>query len=196
MKIKRVTVYCSSSAAIPDKYFIATRILAQELLAHNVEAVFGGGAVGLMGALADVMVSGGGKIKGIMPTFMKDVEWAHPDVVDFEFVTDMSERKNRLLLDTDALVALPGGTGTYEELFEAMSLKRLGKFHHPIIVLNTDGFYDPLQAQLQKCIDEKFMHPRHADIWTIVQEPTEVLPAIRNAALWDENAISFATLRT
>jgi len=193
--INRVTVYCSSSAAIPKKYFDATRALAKALVANNIEAVFGGGAVGLMGALADTMVAGGGKIKGIMPTFMKDVEWAHPLVTDFEFVPDMAERKHRFLIDTDALIALPGGTGTYEELFEAMSLKRLGKFHHPIVVLNTDGFYDPIKAQMQKCIDEKFMHPRHADIWTVVDEPDQVLPSIRETALWDADAIEFATLR-
>lgn len=193
--IKRVTVYCSSSEAIPNHYFEATRRLGELLVDRNIEVVFGGGAVGLMGCIADTVVANGGHIKGIMPNFMKAVEWAHPLVKDFEFVEDMAERKHRFLIDVDALITLPGGTGSYEELFEAISLKRLGKFFKPIIILNTKGFYEPIKMQLQKCIEERFLHPDHEKMWTFVDTPEEIIPAIENAPSWNEKAIEFATIR-
>ncbi|MBX2815167.1 MAG: TIGR00730 family Rossman fold protein [Saprospiraceae bacterium] len=193
--IKNVTVYCSSSQAIPDKYFAATRALASIFIEHNIGVVFGGGAVGLMGCMADEMIAGGGYVKGIMPHFMREVEWAHPKVQHFEFVEDMAQRKHRFLQGVDALITLPGGTGSYEELFEAISLKRLGKFFKPIIILNTDGFYDPIREQLRRCIEEKFMHPEHEHMWAFVDHPHEVIPAIRAARQWGADAIKIATLR-
>lgn len=193
--MKRITVYCSSSQAIDDVYFTATERLANEFLLQDIEVIFGGGAVGLMGKLADCMVAGGGRIKGIMPSFMKEVEWAHQGVKDFEFVPDMHERKRRFLIDVDALVTLPGGSGSLEELFEAITLKRLGRFFQPIIILNTNGFYEPLRKQLSRCITERFMHPNHEKLWTFVNEPEEVLPAIAAADTWGPDAINYATLR-
>jgi len=191
----KVCVYCSSSATIDQSYFVATEKLAQILVKENCEIVFGGGAIGLMGKLADTVISEGGKIKGIMPQFMNEVEWAHKGVSDFEFTQTMHERKAKFLEDIDGLIALPGGSGTLEELLEAITLKRLGQFTKPIIILNTNKFYDPLKQMLERIVSENFMNARHLKIWTFVDEPEQVMDAIKNAEAWDENAIHFATNR-
>ena len=191
----KICVYCASSAKINEIYFNATERLAEELVRLNIEVVYGGGAVGLMGKLADTIIEHGGKIKGIMPKFMNEVEWAHKGVSDFEFTDTMHERKAKFLEGVDALVTLPGGSGTLEELLEAITLKRLGLFIKPIIILNTNGFYNPLRQMLENCVTENFMHEKHLDMWTFVDEPEEVILAIKNALNWDKSAIHFATNR-
>jgi uncharacterized protein (TIGR00730 family) len=107
----------------------------------------------------------------------------------------MRERKHRLLTGSDAVVALPGGCGTLEELFEAITLKRLGLYFNPIILLNTLDFYTPLQAFLGQVIDARFMNREHAAMWSLVDTPEQVLPAIRNAPKWHENARDYAVVR-
>ena len=193
--MRTVCVYCSSSAKIASIYFDDTARLAELLVADEWEIVFGGGAQGLMGKLADAALAKGGRVRGIMPTFMRDVEWAHPEVTDFIFTETMHERKAKLLADTDALIALPGGTGTFDELFEAITLKRLGLYLKPIIILNTNGFYQPLKEMLKKCIAENFMTERNLNAWRFVDSPGEVLPAIAAMPEWDSSAINFAVVR-
>ena len=188
----RICVYCSSSAKIDKSYFEATEKLAKEFVKNNVEVVFGGGAIGLMGKLADTIIENKGKIKGIMPRFMNEVEWAHKKVEDFELTDTMHERKAKFLQNIDGLVALPGGSGTLEELLEAITLKRLGQFTKPIVILNTNGYYEPLKQMLEKCVNEKFMHKKHLEIWSFVEEPEEVLEKINTSKSWDPNAIEFA----
>lgn len=188
----KICVYCASSAKIDKSYFQATERLAKDFVAKNITVVYGGGATGLMGQLADTIIEEGGKIKGIMPTFMRAVEWNHPKVVDMEYTETMSERKAKFLIGIDGVVALPGGSGTLEELFEVITLKRLGKFTQPIVILNTGGYYDPLREILEKSVSEKFMHPEHLKMWKFVKEPEEVIPAIMNSEKWGEDAINFA----
>lgn len=193
--MRRICVYCSSSAKIAPVYFDATARLAELLVADDWEIVFGGGSQGLMGKLADVALANKGKVQGIMPKFMREVEWAHADVEDFIFTESMHERKARLIENSDALVALPGGIGTLEELFEAITLKRLGLYLKPIVILNTNGFYRPLREMLEKCVSENFMSERNLEIWRFVDEPEGVLPAIKDMPEWDVNAIKFAAVR-
>ena len=188
----RICVFCASSAKIDRVFFIATKKLAKLLVNANIEVVYGGGAMGLMGQLADTIIENGGKIKGVMPLFMKDIEWAHKGVTKFVFTETMQERKARYLEDIDGLVALPGGSGTLEELLEAITLKRLGLFTKPIVILNTNGYYDPLKAMLEKCVSENFMHPEHLKMWTFVDEPEDVIPGLENAPDWSKEAIKFA----
>ncbi len=186
--LKRVCVYCASSAKIHPAYFAATEVLARSLVRARIEVVFGGGSIGLMGHLAE-----GGKITGIMPHFMREVEWSHRGVSDFLFVETMHERKEKLLENVDGLITLPGGSGTLEELLEAITLKRLGRFTKPIVILNTNGFYDALEALLETCIRENFMDERHRAMWTFVNEPDQVISALQTAPAWSETAIAFAT---
>lgn len=183
-------MYCASSAKIDRCFFKTTEKLAKLLVNANIEVVYGGGALGLMGQLADTIIENGGKIIGVMPLFMKDFEWAHKGVTDFVFTETMQERKARYLEGIDGIVALPGGSGTLEELLEAITLKRLGLFTKPIVILNTNGYYEPLQAMLEKCVSENFMHPEHLKMWIFVDEPEDVIPALENAPGWSEEALA------
>ena len=189
--LSQICVYCASSPDIAPVYFDAAERLARELAAEQITLVYGGGATGLMGQLADTMLAEGGRVVGIMPQFMNAVEWGHKGVAEFHYVADMHERKRRFLDGTDALVALPGGCGTLEELLEVITLKRLGVFGKPIVILNTNRFYDPLLQMLDRCIEERFLAEYHRQIWQVVSEPEEVLPAIRNAPAWEDGAIKF-----
>jgi uncharacterized protein (TIGR00730 family) len=190
--MRRICVYCASSTKIDQVYFEATERLARLFVNENIEVVFGGGAGGLMGKLADTIIENGGKIKGIMPKFMKEIEWAHKGVTDFEFTETMHERKTKYLENIDGLVALPGGSGTLEELLEAITLKRLGLFTKPIVILNTNNYYEPLKDMLNKCVSENFMHEKHLKMWTFVNELEDVIHALINAPDWGEDAIEFA----
>ena len=175
-------------------YFDATARLARAFVEAEVEVVYGGGSSGLMGRLADTVLELGGKIRGIMPRFMNEVEWAHRGLTDLEFTDTMHERKAKFLEGVDGLVALPGGTGTLEELLEAMTLKRLGQFGKPIVIVNTDGFYDPLREMLERCAGESFMLEKHLEAWSFVDEPEQVLPAIRRMPTWGPEVIQIARL--
>jgi uncharacterized protein (TIGR00730 family) len=185
----KICVYCASSAQVDKSYFDATEKLAKEFVKANIQVVYGGGGIGLMGHLANTVIDNGGQIKGIMPKFMNEVEWAHKRVTDFEFTDTMHERKAKFLEDIDGLVTLAGGSGTLEELLEAITLKRLGQF----IILNTNGFYDPLRQMLEKCVSEKFMDERHLEMWSFVDTPEQVIDSIKSAASWDKDSIRFAT---
>ena len=192
--MKKVCVYCASSAQIPEIYFKETAELAKAFVANKIEVVFGGGATGLMGQLADTMLEQGGKIKGIMPQFMNEIEWAHRGVSDFEFTETMHERKAKFLEGIDGIVALAGGSGTLEELLEAITLKRLGQFTKPIVILNTNGYYNPLREMLQRSIDQNFMHEKHNHMYDFVNDVSQVIPALNNGKSWTEDAIQFASL--
>ncbi|OEK01392.1 Rossman fold protein, TIGR00730 family [Roseivirga sp. 4D4] len=191
-KIKKVCVYCASSDKIDEKYFEATRVIAKALVKNNTTVVYGGGARGLMGTLADTVIEESGRIIGIMPHFMKEVEFHHKDVNEFIFTADMHERKKQFMVGVDALITLPGGCGTFEELMEAITLKRLGIFTKPIVILNLDGYYDPLLHMLEQAIEEGFLSENHRPIWTVLTDPTRVLEAIQQSAPWSKDAIKFA----
>ena len=188
----KICVYCSSSSKINDKYFKATENLAKEFIKEKISVVYGGGGGGLMGHLADTIIDNGGKIKGISPRFMKDIEWTHKRLTDLELVDTMHERKSKFLKGIDGIVALPGGCGTLDELIEVITLKRLGLFTKPIIILNVDGFYDPFKEMLEKCVDEKFMDDKHLEMWQFVDDFKDVVPSIRNAKPWNSDALKFA----
>lgn len=190
--MKRICVYAASSPNIKQSFFDATETLAKLFVENDIEIVFGGGAKGLMGKLADTIIHHKGKIKGIMPQFMNEVEWAHKGVTDFEFTQTMHQRKARFLEDIDGLVALPGGCGTLEELLEAITLKRLGQFTKPIVILNTDNYYQPLKDMLNQCVSEQFMNVKHLDMWQFVDQPEQVIDALKHAPNWNSAAINFA----
>ncbi|MBN2215157.1 MAG: TIGR00730 family Rossman fold protein [Bacteroidales bacterium] len=192
MILKRITVFCASSRMINPVYFKAARQLAGVLTKNNITAVYGGGAAGLMGVLADYMLENGGNITGVIPQFMLKVEWGHPGVKNMIVTKDMHERKRLLIDNVDAVVALPGGSGTLEELLEVISLKRLGKFLNPIIIINTAGFYDPLVVLLNKMVEENFMRPDHLKMWKVISHPSELIDAISCSETWNEDAINSA----
>ncbi len=191
----RICVYAASSRHCDPAYLDAARELGAALARAKCSVVYGGGASGLMGALADGALAEGGEVVGIIPRFMTEVEWQHPGVVNLEIVEDMRERKHRLLTGSDGVVALPGGSGTLEELFEAITLKRLGLYFNPIVLVNLRNFYAPLQTFMQQVIAERFMNTAHAEMWSLVDRIDEVMPRIRQTPRWREDARAFAAVQ-
>ena len=192
MSIGRVCVYCASSRQTDPAFGEAAARLGALLAAEGITIVYGGGAVGSMGALADAALAGGGRVVGVLPRFMYDLEWGHPGLTELRVVNDIHERKRLMIEEVDALVALPGGCGTLEELLEAITWKRLGLHVHPIVLVNLRGFFDPLVAQLERCVDERFMDERHREMWTVVAGADDVVAAIRSAPRWSTDARRFA----
>ncbi|HPX05493.1 MAG TPA: TIGR00730 family Rossman fold protein [Tenuifilaceae bacterium] len=190
----RICVFCASSAKVDKAYFDATKRLAEILAKQNHTIVYGGGSAGLMGCLADTALLHGGDVEGILPRFMDKVEWGHKEINRMILVDDMRERKKLLTENVDAVVTLPGGCGTLEELMEVFTLKRLGKFTKPIIVLNTKDYYKHLNLLVEQMISEHFLRQEHRQIWQLVNEPEDILPAITNAPKWDSSAINFAAV--
>ena len=145
-----------------------------------------------MGALADAALEAGGRLVGILPKFMNDLEWGHKSLTELRLVDDMHHRKRMMIEESDAVVALPGGSGTFEELLEAITWKRLGLYVGPVVIVNVRGFYDPLRDLLEKAVAERFMDERHRQMWSFVDMPEEVLAAIRAAPEWSAEARAFA----
>lgn len=189
-----ICVYCASSEACDSSYHDDARRLGGVLSKHGYSIIYGGGAVGSMGALAEGTLAAGGKIIGVMPEFMKELEWAHAQLTELRIVEDMRVRKHVMLSDSHGLVALPGGSGTLEELFEAITLKRLGIYTHPIVLVNTNCFFDPLLKFIEHSIAERFMNERHSQMWSVVSTPDEVPNALNQAVEWPTDARSFATV--
>jgi uncharacterized protein (TIGR00730 family) len=188
---KRISVFCASSNKVEKIYFEAARRLGLVLAEHGIAANYGGGAVGLMGMLADTMIKAGGSIRGIIPQFMVDQGWQHPDLEDMLIVEDMHGRKKKLTENIDAFIALPGGIGTLEELLEMMTHKQLGQVLAPIIIINVNHFYDPFLDMLARMVEEQFME-LHQDIWQVIEDPVDVVSAIEHAPTWDGSSIKYA----
>jgi uncharacterized protein (TIGR00730 family) len=192
--VKMVTVYASSSAALKPVYYEAARRTGEILAAAGKSIIYGAGGGGLMGAMADGALSKDGKIYGVVPQFLQDLELTHRGLTGLKVVEDMRIRKQLMLENSHAVVTLPGGSGTYEELFETLTLKRLGQWVGPIILVNTNGFYDGLLDFLRHSIEERFMGNSHLKMWTVVDEPEQVLYAIKNSHAWDNDALQFANV--
>lgn len=190
-----VCVYCASSNACDPRYHEVARQLGGLLADAGCMLVYGGGRAGSMGALADGALARGGRVVGIIPRFMRELEWGHEDISELLEVEDMRTRKHEMLSRSSAVVALAGGCGTFEELMEAITLKRLGLYLGPIIIVNTDGYYDPLLEQFSRAIDGRFMDTRHGGMWQVVDKPEDVVPALETAPGWDADSIDFAAVR-
>jgi uncharacterized protein (TIGR00730 family) len=151
-----------------------------------MSVVFGGGGIGLMGKLADAVLENGGKITGVIPSFMKDEGWGHDKLTEMIVTSDMSERKKKMFSMADAVVALPGGIGTLEELTEAITLKQLSLFDGPIIILNTRGYFNSLLGFIDHMIANNFMRFEHKGIWEVATTPEEVIDALNKKGRGNE----------
>jgi uncharacterized protein (TIGR00730 family) len=191
--IRTVCVYCASSSRTPQVYLDAATALGHTLASAGMRVVYGGGSLGSMGRMAEAALAAGGHVTGVLPKFMDELEWGHRSLSELQLVEDMHERKRRMLELSDAVVALPGGCGTLEELFEAITWKRLGLFFGPIVMVNINNFFDPCAAILNRAVDEHFMNERHREMWTLVPNPESVPEALRNAPAWSRDARTFAT---
>jgi hypothetical protein len=191
---RTVCVYCASSRTSHPDYRDAARRLGEVLAGAGIAVVYGGGAVGSMGALADGVLAAGGRVIGVLPRFMADLEWGHPGLTELQLVEDLRTRKHVMLTLSQAAIALPGGSGTLEELLEAITLKRLGLYLNPIVLVNTRGFFTPLVQVLERAVAEHFMDPRHLKMWQLVETAEEVPAALDDAPRWGPDARSFAAV--
>lgn len=181
-----VCVFCASSANIDQRYLADARELGGLLAQGGWRCVNGGGAVGLMGAVTDGTLNAGGEVMGVIPKFMVDNGWCYDRLQDVVVTADMHQRKQMMSDMADAVIALPGGVGTLEELLETLTWRQLGLVQVPVIILNTLGYYDPLLAMLRHAIDEGFMKPSHGQLWRVAATPAEAV-----SLLDDNNPVQF-----
>jgi uncharacterized protein (TIGR00730 family) len=194
--IKRVTVYASSSNALDSEYYDAAARLGTVLGQAGMDIVYGGGGVGLMRAMADSALAQGAHVHGVIPHFLNTVEHGHQSLSRLEVVNDMRERKHRMIADSHAVVSLPGGSGTFEEVFEVLTLKRLGLYLGPVVLINTRRYFDRFVDFLQHSVNERFMSEKHLEMWSLVDNPEQVLDAMQNAVRWSAAAREFAAVKS
>ena len=175
-----VCVFCASSANIDERYLADARELGNLLAQGGWRCVNGGGAVGLMGAVTDGTLDAGGEVTGVIPKFMVDNGWCYDRLEDVIVTADMHQRKYMMSEMADTVIAMPGGVGTLEELLETLTWRQLGLVKVPVIILNTLGYFDQLIAMLDHAIDEGFMKPSHAQLWTVANTPAEAIAMLEN----------------
>lgn len=192
--MKTVCVYCASSTKIDPAYTEAARCLGTLLGSRGIRVVNGAGNMGLMGTVSDAALAAGGRVTGVIPRFMVEQRWHHTDLSELIVTEDMHERKRTMLRLADAVIALPGGCGTLEELLEAITWKQLGLYLNPIVILNLKGYYDPLLAMFDRAIGEHFMGARHAGLWQVARSPQEAVELATSLPCWDASIRKFAAL--
>ncbi|GAB3066223.1 TIGR00730 family Rossman fold protein [Salinicoccus sesuvii] len=178
MKIRNATIFCGSRNGDDPVYQDQAYALGALLAEKNIGVVFGGGAVGLMGTVADGALSNGGSVTGVIPRFLVDKEMAHPDVQHMEIVETMHERKARMVALGDVIITLPGGVGTLEEFFEAFTWGQIGLIEKPIGLLDVDHFFDSLSQLFKKLITEGFLEEEHMSQLFISSDPSDILRSL------------------
>jgi len=181
--MKRICVYCGSSDKVPDIYLKAAREMGAALANQNITLVYGAGSTGVMGALADAVLDVGGEVWGIMPKIFDTPQLANEKLTRYEVVDNMHLRKARMIEVSDGFIALPGGFGTFEELFEVITWAQIGLHRKPIGLLNTSGYYDPLIALVEHADNEGFIYSEHRQLFSHADSPIELLTALKNHRL-------------
>lgn len=192
--IQSVCTYCASSTKIAPCYFQAAEELGRLLAQEKIQIINGAGNIGLMAAISDAALQAGGKVTGVIPHFMIEQGWNHTGLTQTIALENMHERKQTMADLSDAVIALPGGCGTLEELLEIITWKQLGLYLNPIVILNTNHFFDPLLNMLDKAIAENFMRNQHGKIWLVADEPAEAIQLIRTAPIWDPSIRKIAKI--
>lgn len=192
--IKDVCVYCASSTKIPSVYFDAAERLGQLLAKQGINLINGAGRQGLMGRMSDATLACGGTVTGVIPHFMVEQGWHHHGLTRLIETETMHERKQLMAELSDGVIALPGGCGTMEELLEIITWKQLELYLNPIIILNTDGFYDPLLTLLKQAIGQNFMRREHENIWQVASTPEEAVDLLYVTPVWNKEIRKFAAV--
>lgn len=178
--LRRLSVFCGSRSGADDRYAETTARFGRLLAAEQIELIFGGGSVGLMGVLADAVLSAGGKVIGVLPEMLATKELQHPGVTEMHLVPDMHRRKALMAEQADAFVALPGGYGTFEEFFEVVTWAQLGIHRKNIGLLNIAGYFDPLIRFLDHAVQEGFIKEKHRQLIVVAEEPEDMLQRLRH----------------
>lgn len=193
-QISSVCVYCASSTKIDQSYVDAATELGQLLGKRGLRLINGAGGIGLMRAVTDGALSVGGEATGVIPRFMVEQQWHHMELTEMIIVESMHERKQKMAELSDAVIALPGGCGTMEELLEVITWKQLGLYTNPIVILNTNHFYDPLLELFQSAMDQQFMRELHKNLWAVADTPEQAIELIYTLPLWDKSEGKFAAI--
>lgn len=193
-QISSVCVYCASSTKIDQSYVDAATELGQLLGRRGLRLINGAGAIGLMRAVTDGALSVGGEVTGVIPRFMVEQQWHHVALTEMIIVESMHERKQKMAELSDAVIAMPGGCGTMEELLEVITWKQLGLYINPIVILNTNHFYDPLLELLQSAVDQQFMRELHKNLWVVAETPEQAVDLIHTLPSWDKSQGKFAAI--
>lgn len=192
--VKSICIYCASSNQIPGKYFQAARELGKLMGQQGITLVNGAGNMGLMQAAADACMEAGGKTIGIIPEFMIAEGWDHKGMTEIIPTSNMHTRQEQMMLLSDAAIVLAGGFGTMAEFCELVTWKQLGLYLKPIIVLNTDGFYNPLFECMRKASNDNFLRKEHMDTFIAASTPQEALRLAMETPLWDRSVRRFAKI--
>lgn len=179
-KIKSICVFCGSSPGADPDFTASARQLGKLMGQQGITLVYGGSNIGLMLAIADACLAEGGHVIGVMPQGLIDREVAYTDLKEFHVVESMSIRKEKMAMLSDAFIAMPGGIGTLDEIFEAMSWNQLEIMDKPVALLNTKGFYDQLVSFLDYTVEQKFVRPEHRNNLLVDENPEKLLEAIEN----------------
>ena len=182
VELRRVAVFCGSNLGTEPAYADAARTLGAALVDRGIDLVYGGGHVGLMGVVADAVLEGGGSVTGVIPQDLWDKEVGHRGLTELLIVDSMHERKLAMADRSDAFIALPGGVGTFEELFEAITWTQLGIHTKPAGILDVAGFYRPLLDFLDSTVEAGFVRPGHRALVRSAADPVELLDAL---AAWE-----------
>ncbi|KQS32825.1 TIGR00730 family Rossman fold protein [Dyadobacter sp. Leaf189] len=173
--MQSIVVYCGSNPGKKPVYAENAYELGHELAKRNIKLIYGGGNMGLMGRVADGAMDHGGFVTGIIPNFLSKLENAHKTLSELHFVDTMHERKAKMVSLSDGVIAMPGGYGTFDELFEILTWAQLRIFHGPIGLLNVNGYYDLLLLQLDKMVEEGFLHPQNQQLLVVANNSAELL---------------------
>jgi uncharacterized protein (TIGR00730 family) len=179
--MKAIAVYCGASPGADPRYADAARGLARALVEHNIALVYGGGKVGLMGVIADEVLRLGGEATGVIPKALVEREVGHAGLTRLFVVKDMHERKAMMSDLADGFIAMPGGMGTLEELFEMVTWAQLGIHAKPIGLLNVNGFWDGLAGVVEHMVNEGFVRPAHAALMLRETDPDRLIRRLREA---------------
>lgn len=193
-KRKSICVYCASSTQIDEAYFRDATRLGELMAEQDIALVNGAGNMGLMAASANGCLSRGGKAIGIIPEFMIKEGWHHEGMTELIVTPDMHERQATMAAKSDAAIVLPGGCGTFAELFELITWKQLGLYLKPIVLLNTNGYYEAMREVLQQAVNQNFMRDVHANLWLMAETPEEALRLALETPDWDAGIRRFAKI--
>ena len=180
--LKSLAVYCGSASGSQPVFADATRATAEAMVSRGVDLVYGGGRLGLMGLVADTTLQLGGRVYGVIPQALVDIEVAHPGLTELHTVANMHERKAKMTDLADAFLALPGGIGTLDELFEAWSWNALGYHKKPLCLLNVEGYWDGLIEFIDHATKSGFMSARRQRQLLVATRPDEALDLLDEAA--------------
>jgi uncharacterized protein (TIGR00730 family) len=173
--IKSLCVYCGSNFNGDPELKAAVEQLAEAMVSQNIELIYGGGSVGVMGLIADAILARNGKVIGVIPQFLMDKEVGHQHLTEMIVTENMHQRKQKMADLADGFLILPGGFGTLEEFFEVLTWLQLGLHKKPIGVLNIKGFYDPLFKQMDVMVDQKFLKPINRTLVFNEEDPTQMI---------------------